>query len=225
VVWIRPHSALRPWRRWRGANSWRRWLMRHMAGRIVACRVAAQPAGGPTIGPAAPSWARINCVPRGLAASVLPLGTDADLGTHSQRKRSQIANWSRLVALLRTHRLPGISAQLEGFGLTTENRGVPGSSPGLAIERSTWSWALFRRMVRPSRDGERGENGLGYPIGYPMISRAREIRAPESPHQLDTGGLAPPLRQAIPLAPPSHRRGTRPNPVRAFYAVNSGPCP
>ena len=31
VVWIRPHSALRPWRRWRGANSLRRWLMRHMA--------------------------------------------------------------------------------------------------------------------------------------------------------------------------------------------------
>jgi hypothetical protein len=33
----------------------------------------------------------------------------------------------------RTRRLPGISAQLEMLGLTTENRGVPGSSPGLAI--------------------------------------------------------------------------------------------
>ena len=33
-------------------------------------------------------------------------------------------------------RLPGISSQLERFALRTENRGVPGSSPGLAIFRA-----------------------------------------------------------------------------------------
>jgi hypothetical protein len=35
--------------------------------------------------------------------------------------------------LLATRLFAGFSAQLETFGLTTENRGVPGSSPGLAI--------------------------------------------------------------------------------------------
>ena len=30
---------------------------------------------------------------------------------------------------------PGISRSFEAFDRTTENRGVPGSSPGLAIER------------------------------------------------------------------------------------------
>jgi hypothetical protein len=32
--------------------------------------------------------------------------------------------------------IAGLLAQLERFGLRTENRGVPGSSPGLAIPRA-----------------------------------------------------------------------------------------
>jgi hypothetical protein len=37
--------------------------------------------------------------------------------------------------------IAGLLAQLERFGLRTENRGVPGSSPGLAIARNA-RWLL-----------------------------------------------------------------------------------
>ena len=64
------------------------------------------------------------------------LGTETDLSTQSQRNRSPIANFCGPRSPTRTHLVTGLPAQLERFDLRTENRGVPGSSPGFAIPPS-----------------------------------------------------------------------------------------
>jgi hypothetical protein len=48
-------------------------------------------------------------------------------------KEPQFANIATTIAKSRSLRICRVSASLEGFQPTTENRGVPGSSPGLAI--------------------------------------------------------------------------------------------
>ncbi len=62
----------------------------------------------------------------GVVATALEFVGQEESGRGSNREKA---------ATVRTRCLPGSSAQLERFDPTTENRGVPGSSPGLAIAK------------------------------------------------------------------------------------------
>ena len=65
-----------------------------------------------------------------------PLGTETTLSAQIDAKRTQFA-YIELVRVYRgTRSNAGIPRLLERFRSMTENRGVPGSSPGLAIGKA-----------------------------------------------------------------------------------------
>jgi hypothetical protein len=64
------------------------------------------------------------------------LGTERRLGAQIRDERRQFANIGALAASELTVLFAGISLQFERFRPAAENRGVPGSSPGLAISET-----------------------------------------------------------------------------------------
>jgi hypothetical protein len=74
--------------------------------------------------------------------------------------------------------IAGFLAQLERFGLTTENRGVPGSSPGLAIKerpaKSRFSYEV-PRDVRSAQTLPSAFSCLFSTLGGSIPSAARAI--------------------------------------------------
>jgi hypothetical protein len=67
-----------------------------------------------------------------------PLGTERRISAQTQKKRMQFATIQPAPVDRENPRFAGITPLLERFASTTENRGVPGSSPGLAIVREAW---------------------------------------------------------------------------------------
>src|SRR6188472_1651831 len=73
--------------------------------------------------------------------------------------------WPKSCASLGAH---GEIAQLVEH--TTENRGVPGSSPGLAIEEGPVDQGPFSWSRSSAEECRPATNRREYPIGYPMAA-------------------------------------------------------
>jgi hypothetical protein len=96
-----------------------------------------------------------GCARRGPAArGPQRLGTETHHGAQTHGKRTQLANIARTTVDDAKPPHAGLSRLLEGFRPTTENRGVPGSSPGLAIGSALNPAWLLDSLFGGVMDGE-----------------------------------------------------------------------
>ena len=99
------------------------------------------------------SRATARCWVKRPSTGVARTGDETPLISRTTSKRPQTAD--NEVSRKRTKNpvLPGISPPFEAFDRTTENRGVPGSSPGLAIANPRGHWMLCSLVVCASNRG------------------------------------------------------------------------
>jgi hypothetical protein len=147
-----------------------------------------------------------------------PFGTEADLGAQIDAKRPQFSVIDEAGSSIGTAVFAGISQEVETFWSMTENRGVPGSSPGLAIR----SVARFTSLaVRTGRHCCSHMRARSY---EPLWLISADCRS-AGPNPSETSSMTVTVSRASRLPPSSRRRrraGQESDRLRSRSRVGAG---